>query len=251
MAAVKRLETTGRGCHDGPSCCCDCPTWHSRGRRSPTPSTLYWPTSESPSARSRREARGRTPTRNGSCSPPAARSPTTCSSSADDIYAEHSVNMPVTTTVAVHIGRCSCCPRAPTARRPDCPAFCRVPAQRPDQTAVDEPGVHTCRGRASAARGKAGRRLPALWRSRLLIEAYGDPTTTDRRTWSSIHVRHGSHPAQWAALMTDQRLNGTSQRPQYRAVVAATRAFRSSATRTATCPLNEPLAAVTRERSRT
>jgi hypothetical protein len=74
-----------------------------------------WPTPESPYARSRRVAREPTPTRNGSSSPPAPRSPTACSSSANDIYAEHSVNMRVTTTVAVHIGRCSCNPRAPTA----------------------------------------------------------------------------------------------------------------------------------------
>src|SRR5258708_4781557 len=41
----------------------------------------------------------RTPTRKDSCSPPVPRSPTACSSSANDTYAEHSVNTPGTTTV--------------------------------------------------------------------------------------------------------------------------------------------------------
>jgi hypothetical protein len=80
---------------------------------SPPPSTPYWPTPASPNARSHRAIRGRTPTPRGSCSPPAPRSPTTCSSSANDTYAGHSANTPVTTTATVHIGHYSCSPHDP------------------------------------------------------------------------------------------------------------------------------------------
>jgi hypothetical protein len=78
-----------------------------------------------------REARGRTPTRNGSSPPPAPRSPTTCSSSANDIYAEHSANTRVTTTVTVRIGPCSCSPTIrPSRHRPDPPADQTPPLPR-------------------------------------------------------------------------------------------------------------------------
>ena len=76
--------------------------------------TPCWLMPESPHARSHRAAREPTPTWRGSSSPPAPRSPTACSSSANDIYAKHSAHTPVTTTDDVPIEPCSCSPHDPT-----------------------------------------------------------------------------------------------------------------------------------------
>jgi putative transposase len=55
-----------------------------------------------------------TPTRNGSSSPPAPRSPTACSSLANDTYAEHWATTPATTTGGGHTEASSCSPHALT-----------------------------------------------------------------------------------------------------------------------------------------
>jgi transposase len=81
---------------------------------SPPPSTPCCPTPASRYARSHRAVREPTPTPNGSSSPPAARSPIACLSSANDIYVEHLVNTPVTTTGGGHTEPCSCSPHDPT-----------------------------------------------------------------------------------------------------------------------------------------
>jgi hypothetical protein len=53
-----------------------------------------------------------------SSSPPVPRSPTACSSSTNDIYAEHPMNMPVTTTPDGHTARWNYSPHDPTVHPP-------------------------------------------------------------------------------------------------------------------------------------